>query len=160
MFFTDWFFWCILTYFIVFESLLIYSFFLFSVVTKSCLPPTSLLIPISFSTCFLTSINLYAQDGKLYGVYVVKDRWERPVLLFKVSFLHSILSISCLSSTQFYRSRKFLFFKKCSYPRLSVSSFKERLIIRRTQMMNAKNWKSIFFFLSIRGILTLHLSFH
>ena len=117
--------WCILTYFIVFVSLLIYSF-LFSVVTTSCLPPTSLLIPISFSTCFLTSINLYAQDGKLYGVYVVKDRWERPVLLFKVSFLHSILSISCLSSTQFYRSRKFLFFKICSYPRLHVSSFKER----------------------------------
>jgi peptide chain release factor 3 len=24
------------------------------------------------------------KDGKLYGVYVVKDRWNRPVLLFKV----------------------------------------------------------------------------
>jgi peptide chain release factor 3 len=23
------------------------------------------------------------KDGKLYGVYIVKDRWERPVLLFK-----------------------------------------------------------------------------
>ena len=29
-------------------------------------------------------IILFLQDGKLYGVYVVKDRWERPVLLFKV----------------------------------------------------------------------------
>ena len=44
-------------------------------------------LPFSFTikiTYFLSLINLYVQDGKLYGVYVVKDRWERPVLLFKV----------------------------------------------------------------------------
>jgi hypothetical protein len=34
-------------------------------------------------TQILTLTLTLTQDGKLYGVYVVKDRWERPVLLFK-----------------------------------------------------------------------------
>lgn len=26
---------------------------------------------------------IYLKQGKLYGVYICKDRWERPVLLFR-----------------------------------------------------------------------------
>ena len=52
----------------------------------------------SNSHCHSHFVFARPQDGKLYGVYVVKDRWERPVLLFKVSTLHCQQSLLARSS--------------------------------------------------------------